>query len=184
MSTTLEVNQTSGRLNLNIKPPNMSLQTKHDADFSINKRDGKLKINTKDAKVEISTREARAFLHHKFYKIYSKDLAQKGFQDSMQGIARYAKQGDQMARIEKEGKPVISQAKSNSEDPKREIGLRSQPSAEIKSSPGEVKTDYTRSEISTDSKSHWPQGKLDWGKVEMYLNPEPKFEIQAVDVKA
>ena len=184
MVTELHVNQTNGRLNSNIKPPNMSLQTKHDADFSINKQGGKLRINTQDAKVEISTREARGFLHHRFYKTYSKELAQRGFQASMQGIAKYAKQGDQLARIEEEGNPIISQAKANSEDPKKEIGLRSQPSPQFKVSPGEVRTDYNRMKISTDSKSYWPKGELEWGEIERYLNPKPEFEVQAVDVKA
>jgi energy-converting hydrogenase Eha subunit F len=184
METTLQVNQTNGRLNLNIKPPKMSLETKSVADFKISQQSGKIKVSTKDAKVEISGRKVRAALGHKHYKVYGKELAQKGKQSAMKGIAKYARQGDQLAKIENGGNPLARQAKLNSQDPERKIGLKWKPGPEIKSSPPQFKVDYTRSQLKSDSKSYWPQGELDWGEIRNYLNPEPKFEVQAVDVKA
>ena len=184
MRTDLQVNQVNGRMNLNIKPPNMKLQTKHAADFSINNQRGNIKVNTKSVKVDISTRKARAELGHKFYKIYGKEIAQKGIQASMRGIAEYARQGDQLAQIEKGGNPIASQAKANAQDPKRKIGLKWLPGPEIKTAPGDFKATYTQDKLNIESKSYWPKGKLDWGKIEAYLDPEPKFEVKAVDVKA
>ena len=157
----VRVNQINGRLNLNIKPPNMSLQTNHAADFSMTKQEGTLKVNTKDAKVEISTRKARAALNHKFYKIYSKDLAQKGMQDSMQGIAKYARQGNQLAEIEKGGKPLASQAKQNSKDAEKEVVLRSKPGAEIKASAGDIKVDYKPDRMQISVQANWAQRDLE-----------------------
>ncbi|MGM0370400.1 MAG: DUF6470 family protein [Bacillota bacterium] len=184
MKTTLQVNQTNGRLNLNIKPPKMSLETNSAADFKMNHQPGSIKVNTKDVKVEINTRQARAALGEKFYKIYSKEIAQKGQQAALQGIARYAQQGDQLAKIENGGQPLIRQAKSNSKDVPKEIGLKWKPGPEIKTAPGQFEVESTSTKTNIDTKSYVPQGELDWGQIDKYVDPESKFEIQAVDVKA
>jgi hypothetical protein len=168
---------------LDIKAPNMNLQTKA-ADFRMSKRDGKLEITTRDAKVEINTRRARAALNHKFYKIYSKELARKGYQGVMQGIAKYAQQGDQLARIENKSKPLVSQAKFNSEDRQRQVGLKHKPGAEINIRRGGFKSSYTAGGWQIKSNSSWPEVELDWGRIESYLDPKPQFEVNAVDVKA
>lgn len=184
MTMNVRINQVSGQLKLNITPPKLNLQTKSKSDFEMNKQPGRLEIKTRDAKVEISTRQARAALNHKFYKIYSKDIAQKGYQSVMQGIAKYAQQGDQLARIENKGQPLISQAKSNSEDPKRELGLKRKPGAEVRITPGDVQMNYSKDQLNINFNSFWPQGDLDWGKIESYLDPKPQLDVETIDVKA
>ncbi|MGM0370367.1 MAG: DUF6470 family protein [Bacillota bacterium] len=184
MAMVVRINQVPGQLNLNITPPKLNLQTKPKANFEMSKKPGRLEIKTRDAKVEISTRQARAALNHKFHKIYSKDIAQQGYQEVMQGIAKYAQQGDQLSRIENKGQPLISQAKSNSEDPKREIGLKRKPGAEVKITPGDVQMNYNEGQLNVKFDSFWPQGELDWGKIESYLEPKPQLEIETIDVKA
>ncbi|MBM7557471.1 DUF6470 family protein [Halanaerobacter jeridensis] len=184
MSTELRINQQFAKLKLNIKPPEMSLQTDTSAEFSIDKQEGKLKINTRHAKVEINYDQTRAVLNHRTQPMYSDKIAKEGYQKSMQGIKRYAQQGDQLARIENNGNPLISQIKSNYKDSKKELTLKWKPSPQIKASLGEVKTDYTPAKLKVNTQSSWPKSKLNWGKVEGYLDPEPKLEVQAVDVKA
>ena len=184
MATELRINQQFGKLKLNIKPPDMKLQTDTKADFQIQKQDGRLKIDTKYAKVDINYDQTRAVLNDRTQPMYSKKIAQEAYQKSVEGIKRYARQGDQLARIENKGNPLISQIKSNSQDEKKELSLKWKPSPEINAQKGGVEIDYTPAKLKIESQSSWPKTDLDWGKVEGYLDPEPKFEVEAVDVRA
>ena len=184
MATELRINQQFGKLRLNIKPPEMNLQTDTKADFKIQKQDDNLQIETKHAKVDINYDQTRAVLNDRTLPMYNKKIAQEAYQKSVEGIKRYARQGDQLARIENEGNPLVSQIKSNYKDDKRELSLKWKASPEINVQQGGVKMNYTPGKLKVESQSSWPKSDLDWGKVEGYLDPEPKFEVQAVDVKA
>jgi hypothetical protein len=177
----LEINQKFGEIGLRQRPSRLGLQQKP-ADFRLERSSGKLKINSRDVRVEIDQSKARAQLNSKNSKIYAKDIAQEGMRTAYQAIATYAREGDQLAAIEKGGQPVIEQAIKHASSAKKELGLKWKQGPEYRVNSGDIKIDYNLSEVNLKTRANWPKLDFKWGKIEVYQQQKSELEIRAVDV--
>ncbi|ADL11799.1 DUF6470 family protein [Acetohalobium arabaticum] len=185
MKLRLEINQRLAKIGLRTTPPQTSVKQKP-AEVKQKTVNGELKIESKPVKVKIDQKKARAALNYKHYKIYGKDIAKRGKQTALKAIAEYSSQGDQLARIEKKGKPLIAQAKKNAYGDKKKVGLKWKPGPEISVTPGQQDINFEVKDlngIKLDTEPNWPQIDLQWGKVEAYQKQKAELEIKAVDKK-
>ncbi|GAB6100038.1 hypothetical protein JCM16358_19170 [Halanaerocella petrolearia] len=181
----LEIHQQFAKTGLQIKSPQMKIDQKPDQ-FELQQVPGQLKINSKPAQVKIDMNKARADLNYRNHKLYGKKIVQEARQTALKGIKRRSQEGDQLAAIEKNNKPLIAQAKKSLKDKKKEIGLKWKRGAEIKVKPGKQKIKYESPDldgIKLDVESSWPETDLKWGKVETYLKQKAKLDTQVIDRK-
>lgn len=78
------------------------------------------------------------------------EAAQLGREGVLEGIARRARQGDQLMKIENGGNPIAQQAKENAFDPPKQFNIGWIPSA------GAVKIDYRPAEVKIEVKPQQP----------------------------
>lgn len=185
MKLRLEINQIFAKIGLKKEPPKSTIKQKQ-ADFELKQIDGELKIDSNPVKVEIDSKRARAALHSKSCKVYSKDIARKGQETALKAIAQYTKEGDQLAAIEKNGNPLITQAKKRANSKKRKLMLKWKPGPNIKVKPGGKDISFKPKDfdgVELKTKSNWPKVDLNWGKIEVYQTQPPELEIRAVDEK-
>ncbi|AGB42148.1 hypothetical protein Halha_2274 [Halobacteroides halobius DSM 5150] len=181
----LKINQQFAKIGLQIKPPQIKVR-QTPGKFKLQQIPGKLKINSKPTKVKVDMTQARADLNYKTQSAYSRQLAKQGQQAALKSIAEYAKEGDKLAAIEKGGKPLIQQAKKNSQNKKRKVGLRWKRGADVKVKVGKQEIEFKKQDfdgVQLNSQPSWPKVDLDWGKVKVYQQQKPKLEIRAVDVR-
>ncbi|GAB6138164.1 DUF6470 family protein [Halanaerobaculum tunisiense] len=181
----LKINQQFAKLGLQIKDPQAKVNQKS-GQFKLEQIPGKLKINSKPVQVEIDLSKARADLNYKDHKLYSKEIAQEGNRTALQGIARRAREGDQLAAIEKEGKPIVQQAKKSLQEKKQKIGLKWKRGAEVNVKSGNQNIKFKPQDsdgVKLESTPDQVKVDLDWGRVKAYQQQKPKLEIRAVDVK-
>lgn len=105
--------------------------------LEINTQDAQLKLHQKHAKVNIETElpvveidqyEAFASSGLKNNRDLIKEAAQKGYQQAMEFIAKYAADGNRLAAIEKGGNPMADIVARDA-FPEREFGVVAMPSA-------------------------------------------------------
>ncbi|PRX32578.1 hypothetical protein BX659_104127 [Orenia metallireducens] len=185
MSKRLEIAQTWAKIGLKQTPPKLRVNQRPNT-FKLEQIDGKLTIEDKAAEIKIDMSKVRAQLDCKNNKIYSKDIARKGYQESLKGIAEYAAEGDALAAIERKGNPLIAQARKRSFDKDRDIGLKWKVGPEFKVTPNKLDITFKNDDIDGIAINTEPGNvgvDLDWGKIDIYQKQLPKLEIRAVDTK-
>lgn len=98
-------------------------------------------IRTTPSRLRIDQTQAWREMELKSSIVITEEAAQAGKQKVLQGIARRARQGDELMRIENDGQPLISQAVQNGKRPEKQFNIGWIPS------PFAVKTDYQPSEV-------------------------------------
>ncbi|MGM0471739.1 MAG: DUF6470 family protein [Bacillota bacterium] len=179
----LIINQQRGKIGINTTPSQMEVRQKA-ANYQLDQLPGRLNISNQAGKVEVSYRAVRSDLNSKNYREYSRELVEKGRQLALEGITRYAQQGDQLARIEQDSTPLISQAVENAQDENKKIGLRWKRGAEVSYQSGKQEIDFVQQDIDgielTISENK-PQIRAQQGKVDVYLKDQSRLEINFVD---
>lgn len=178
----LKIDQSFARIGLKQNLPRTKVEQKP-ADFKLQKLPGKLEINSKATRVKIGQTKARADLNHKNYKIFSKEIAKEGMKNSYKAIATYAREGDQLAAIEKGGQPIVEQAVKHAYEKKREIELKWKHGPEYQVVPGKLAVKWNSSKVKLRTKPNWPHTDFQWGKVEIYQKQLPELKIRVVNEK-
>ncbi|GAB4072948.1 DUF6470 family protein [Barrientosiimonas marina] len=127
----IQVQQTSARQEIRQPEAEMSIQQPR-ADISMNTRPSKLTIDQTEAWADMGLMPISERV---------KKHAEDGQQGVMEGIARRARQGTEMMKIEKGGDPLVSQAAANAYEPYQPLGMTFIPSRFA------VKTNYEPSEL-------------------------------------
>jgi len=184
----LRLESTTAQINLKTKNAVNQIQQPM-ADLSIQQPKAELSIQTTPSKLTIDQTEARADVDLKSIFRRMEEIEQKGYQDLLAGIARRTQQGDELMRIENKGNPIPSQAKINSEKPKKEFGLGYIPSAgsvKIQYEPADVKIEVKPKKPIIDVKVNKPIYDYEPGKVEINLQRrnELKVDFEMIDIKA
>ncbi|KXS41263.1 MAG: hypothetical protein AWU54_1692 [Candidatus Frackibacter sp. T328-2] len=185
MRLSLRINQIFGQIGLQQKDPQTSIEQKP-ADISLTQKPGRLSIKSKFTKVKIDQSKARADLNYKNHRIYSKEIAQKGRRAALKAIVTYAQEGDQLAAIEKGRKPIVSQAIKHAYGSQKKLGLKWKQGPEYRVVPGRQNIRFKVNDldgIDFKVKSNRPKVEMQWGKVEVYQNKQPRLEIKVVDTK-
>ncbi|MFD2214825.1 DUF6470 family protein [Metabacillus endolithicus] len=159
------------------------------ADLSIEQPKAELMMKTTPSKLMIDTYEARADMDLKSVSRRMEEFAHKGYQDLLAGVARRAKQGEELMKIEQKSNPIANQAKLNSQKPMKEFGLVFIPSA------GSVKVQYEPSKVDIDINQrkpiinvqvNKPIFQYEPGKVNIGLEKrnDLKIDFETIDIKA
>lgn len=159
------------------------------ANLSIKQPKAEIAIKTTKSKLTIDQTQARADVDLKSISHRMEEFAQKGYQDLLKGIARRARQGNELMRIEDGGNPIASQAKQNGHKPLKEFGLAFIPSV------GSVKINYEPASVEIDIKPQKPLINVqvnkpiyhyEPGNVEIYLKRKNdlKISFEMIDIKA
>ncbi|WP_394186917.1 DUF6470 family protein [Metabacillus halosaccharovorans] len=180
-STTAQIGlQTRNAIN-NIQQPK--------ADLSIEQPKAELSIKTTRSKLTIDQSQARADVDLKSIAKRKEEFAQKGYQDLLAGIARRAQEGVELMKIENGGNPIASQAKQNSQKPRKEFGLGFIPSAgsvKVQYDPAKVDIDIKQNKPKIDVKVNKPIYEYEAGGVDVTLERrnELKIDFEMIDIKA
>lgn len=121
------------------------------AQMSIKQPQAIVTVNVTPSQLTIDQSEAWAEMDIKPISQRTAENAQQAKQKAMEGLARRARQGDDLMHIERGGNPLAAHAKENSASPKHQTGLGWIPS------PFSVKTHYEQAKLQFDVQVQKPQ---------------------------
>nr|WP_304216814.1 DUF6470 family protein [Fredinandcohnia onubensis] len=156
------------------------------ADLSIEQPKAELKIETTPGKLTIDQTEAWADMDLKHISRRISEAADKGYQDSLEGIARRAQEGQELMTIENGRNPIAQIAKRNSEGPELQFNVGWIPSR------FSVKTNYVPAEVDIQVKVNKPIIKSSInkpiheyspGKVDISLEQRQSLKVDFANLK-
>lgn len=156
------------------------------ADLSIEQPKAELTIQTIPGKLTINQTEAWADMDLKPISRRISEAADKGYQDSLEGIARRAQDGQELMKIEHGGNPIAQIAKRNSEGPELQFNVGWIPSH------FSVKTNYVPSEVDFEVKVNKPNinvgvnkplHEYTSGKVNITLDQRQSLKVDFANLK-
>jgi Family of unknown function (DUF6470) len=168
----LRMQSTKGVLGLTITKSIQQIEQPQ-ADMTINQKSAELDIETTPGKLTIDQTQACEDMNlmHIFKRI--DEFARSGYQDWLSFLAKASSQGDQLMRIENKDKPLISQAKHNSENPILDYNVGFIPSA------FSVKINYRPAKVNINWKTYQPEINVRVNKPRHYYKPgEVKGEMK------
>lgn len=119
----IQIQTTRGILGLQITKPVQEIEQPR-ATQNLQQPAAILEMSTTRPQLSVDTTENRADLDMKSVSRRSADNAQFGKQSLMDGIARRAREGQQLMQIENGGDPLADIAKHNGTPPPGQIGIR------------------------------------------------------------
>ncbi len=177
----LEIEQTPAKLGLDIKKPEMKLKQKK-ADFELNQKKAEMSIQQENLRVEVDNYPPRRDMGYLNYQDRGKQIASKGKQQAMKGIAKKAKDGDRMAAIEEKanrgGKVIVQLAKEAMTADKREITIEHKEGPDINVREGNLEIDIKPQKPEINFSANKPEVSLNWGKVDAYLRQKPDLQFK------
>ena len=174
---TLDITQVSNKIGMNIKDPKTNI-SKQESKFEVNQQLGDMQINEDMVKVNVDNYPARYDLGYKNYKDFGKENAQKGIQISFSEIAKYARQGDQLMRIENGGNPLVSQAKAENKPENKGVTLGWKRGPDFNVKEGNLEINYNPNKPTVNFQKGSVRSELDWGKVSTFLRQKENFDIE------
>lgn len=179
MNPRLEMDITFGRLGIDITFPRQNIDIKL-KELELTNTPSRFKIEKEPIKLSIDTRESRAD-----FGIYTREGLTKKQRDEsiragLESIARMARDGDELAQIEKGGN-LVDQAVRNSTSHKEinvDIAPKRRPRIEIEEA--KIKIDHIPSDTRVSLKDRLQQIYLERGSVDTYLKVKPRVDIRLV----
>ena len=155
------------------------------ADFQLEKPPIRLDINSESADLDIDYTAALADLGIYNPFDFGDKMAQDGLNASMQGIAEYAREGDELARIENEGDPIVAQAARGMRKFDIEgVELAPKRPADVSVAPGEIEINIETDNVRTYAQPNPVRVDANRARIDTYLRQEAELEINFVDIKA
>ena len=173
----VNITQIPNKIGMNIKEPKTNI-SKQKSNLDVSQQPGDMQINENMVKVNVDNYPAHYDLGYKNYKDFSSENAQKGKQSVLTGIAKYARQGDQLMRIENGGKPLLSQAKAENKPENKEVTLGWKRGPEINVKKPNLKINYNPNKPTVNFQKGSVNSDLDWGKVSTFLRQKENFDIE------
>ena len=173
----VEITQIPNKVGMNIKDPKTNI-SKQDSKVEVSQQPGDMQINEDMVKVNVDNYPARYDLGYKNYKDFSKENAQKGKQAFLSQTAKYARQGDQLMKIENGGKPLISQAKAENKPENKEVTLGWKRGPKFNVKKGNLEINYNPNKPDVNAQKGSVTSELEWGKVSTFLRQKQKFGIE------
>jgi len=153
------------------------------ADLSIRQPKAELTIERTPGQLTIDQTKAWEDMNLKHIFRLIDEFAENGYRDLLRGIARRARQGDELMRIEDGGNPIVSQAIENSGKPVRTLGITWIPSSfsvKIHYVPGELEFHWKQHKPIIEAKPNKPEHHYTPGKVNVYLVQKNDLKIDFV----
>ena len=174
----LQIHTTNAKLGLNIHDPQQHIE-QPPADLEIKQPPAEITIDVQKGELFIDASEARSYYGFKTVQELEKIAAQKGYQDSLEGIARRAREGYQLMNIGKNRNAIQAIAKSKTNDIKK-LGIAFIPKAntvKIQYNPATVDIDVKRNDPIINVKINKPIHKYTPGKVDLEMLQMPSVKI-------
>lgn len=175
----IQIQTTKAQLGLNIQKPQQHIEQPK-ADLQIRQPEAEISIHTTRGQLHIDSSQARRDLGLVGPLEATRNYAQKGKQAVLAGIARRAREGEQLASIENGGNAIQAIAASKATPHKKPLGIKFAPSI------NSVKTNYTPATVDINVQTNKPQidAKINKpihnytpGKVSGYMLQYPSIEI-------
>lgn len=179
----IKITSTHGQIGMKSQRPHIEIK-QHEPGFSIRQEHVAIEINKQSDQLTINQREAFASSNLKHIYQLNKDFAAKGLSHASEMTAKYAREGDQLMRIENGFNVIPQLAKVNSIlFPEKEITLAQMPK------PFSVKTDYQPSKLSFHTKGGTAEINIEQRKptiqhrpwqTDVYVRQKQNIQFQAV----
>ncbi|MET3682992.1 hypothetical protein ABID56_001082 [Alkalibacillus flavidus] len=155
--------------------------TQQGADLQISQSEADLQIEKIPSKLTIDQTEAWRDMGIISVEESVRQNAQEGQQNAMEGIARRAREGDEMMRIENGTDAITQIAKRNIPNPKKDFNIgwipSSQFAVDINYDPGDVNIEATPNKPIIEAQPNKPQIDYQPGNVNTFIRQEPQFDI-------
>ena len=175
----IQIRTTKAQLGLSISKPVQTIQQPN-ADLQIRQPNATVSMQTTDSILKIDSSQSRRDLGLISPLESGRKNAQKGKQGVIAGMARRAREGEQLMRIENKGQPIQSIASTKTSRPIKSLGIKFLPSI------NSVKIAYTPSKLDISVQTQSPQinatankpiVEYTPGKVSAYMMQYPSIEI-------
>ncbi|QKY69940.1 DUF6470 family protein [Lentibacillus sp. CBA3610] len=158
-----------------------------EADISIRQPNADVSMETKPSKLTIDQTQAweEMGLMHILKRI--EKFANDGHRGAMEGVARRAKQGKDLMKIENEGNPVVSQAMTNAYDQQKPLGITFIPSnfaVTTHYEPAEVQINVNVNEPVINNEPRKPNHTYIPGNVTTRIGQYQDLQIDVADVSS
>lgn len=175
----LQLQTTKAQIGLNIHKPVQKIEQPK-ADLDLQQPKAKLTIDKTKSQLSIDTFEARESLDLKNARSRIKEMAQKGKQDALDGVARRAQEGDELMRIENGGNPIVEHAKRRGPQSYSSIAIHFLPqpgSVKINYEPSSVNINIEPQKVINNTKAIKPIHEYKPGSVEIEMLQKPSIKI-------
>lgn len=176
----IQIQTTNAQIGLTIPEPQQQIE-QPPADMQIRQPAAELTIQTTEGQLQIDQTQARADLG--FYSLpdLARNAAQKGKEMILQGIARRAREGEQLGDIARGNNALTSIAASKNENmQQKQLGIKFIPSygaVKLNYIPAEVEINVQRNDPQIDVTINKPVHRYTPGKVSVDLLQEPSIQI-------
>lgn len=151
------------------------------AELTIEQPQAKLNISTTPSFLSIDQSKAWHDMDLKNVLERTREFAETGYQDLLDGIARMAQEGDDLMRIEDKGNPIVAHAKANSTSKEFEFGYGTLPSTpfrvELDYKSAKVNIEWDRNNPIINVTPRPPEFSYERGGVDIYLREKGSLDI-------
>lgn len=186
----IEIQSTPAKIGITTTPTKQYIQQPN-SELSIEQQQAKLNISTTPSRLSIDQSKAWHDMDLKNIFERTREWADKGYQDLLEGIGRLARQGDELMKIENKGNPIASQARENSSSKPFEFNYGTLPKThfrvEIDYEPSQVIINVERRHPKINITPRPPEISYEVGKIDIYLTQKNSFTMSykpKVDQKA
>ena len=175
----LLIERTDGRLSLDKRAEEVELQVQGQR-LELEQTPRQVDMTVNYPRVNIDTTQSRIELGQHTMESFGRESAEKGSETAQEYIARKAAQGDELARIEEGGDPLIRQA-LDEVTPQKELNIRMAPKTppQIEVSPGDVRLDLSPpGEVRVATLDDVKRLYFDKDQVEATVMTKPNLDIR------
>lgn len=180
----IQVDYTPGLIGLDITDPEVGVQPTKDS-VIVNQSQDSLEISAEAAELETTSYPSRADMGLLNITDRGDRKASEGMQASMEGIARYAREGDQLANFQQFDIADLARQNSRLGDQQIEIAYKRRP--EHTYIPEQMEISYQEGPVSINTARAGQPNRIgvqpQLGDVQSYLRQHPDVEITAPGVR-
>jgi len=181
----IRLQSTQAKIEITTTPGQMSIQ-QPTADLDLQQPPAEMTINRTPSVLNIDQSQARADLDLKSIFVRTREIAQKGYQDWVKGLARTAEEGNELMKIENHGKAIPKIAKQNSEPPMYDVNIGFIPSigsVKLKYDPGNVEIQWNIKKPINNTKINKPIIDYSPGSVQVGIKQYQDLKIDFDNLK-
>ncbi|MCK8816031.1 DUF6470 family protein [Natroniella sulfidigena] len=179
----LEIDQTFGQLALEQRPAQLEIEQPK-ADFEIEQSSSQIEINSEPVEIDIDYTAPQEDMDIYSPRAFGEKIAQEGLNAGMEGTAKYARQGYELAQIEDGGDALVRQAVENSGiNDEKEVVLSPKRPIDINVRPDSQEINVQPAQFNLKTRPNWPRIDATYPRVDIYLAQQPELNIRVVDLR-
>ncbi|SDO37362.1 DUF6470 family protein [Alkalicoccus daliensis] len=177
----IQISQTNAKIGMQSHKPQMSIQQRS-ADMKIHQDlHNNLSMQTTDAEIHIDQSAAFADADVKNILRRNEEFADKANQNVMEYVAKVARDGEQMKRIENPGEVIPRLAEGRGLQPERQFDLRNIPTGmdkvRISHVPAELSIHFDWPAVEIDVQKHQPVSDIPRWEINTYLAQKNQIQF-------